>query len=264
LKLCIPVSDVFRSQENQLLPLVDAVSFKKPSPVKYGSKAHFLETSFNIGSADFSRQMEESRTLQALMSGKYESFACDIGPNCQTVRAYSSNGYPRALPHSEPLSDEVYLERVVENVQWLRQRYSGYIQVENLNYFPTGAYERVCEPVFVKKLIEKSGVGLLLDIGHAVVSAHYLGYSDLFSYLRQLPLHRVREVQLSRAGFRKDVFEDLHDAPGEDEWSLVQRIVGEGSDISYLTIEYYRNADKLCEVYNFIHQALEAQKRGIS
>jgi len=254
--LCVPVTDVFRSRSDTLLPIVNAVSFKYPSDEVFPGKAHFLECSYNIADVAFHAKLEQSGLLDALRSGKYESFACDIGPNCVTVRGYSPNGFPRATPTSPPILDEEYLERVAKNAEWLRSQYSGYIQVENLNYFPTGAYERVCEPDFVCQITEAAGVGLLLDIGHAVVSAHYLTYNDAISHIRDLPLHKVREIQLSRAGILEDVFEDLHEVPGEVELSIVREINSRGYNIEYLTVEYYRDADILCDVYHSVAHSL--------
>ena len=257
MKLCAPLTDTFRSRSNILLPMVGAVSFKEPSEEVYPGKIHFLECSYNIADLEFASKLEKSGLLAALRSGKYESFACDIGPNCETVMGYSPNGFSRAMPTSPPISDEEYLKRAAKNVGWLRGHYSGYIQVENLNYFPTGAYERVCEPDFVCQILEATGLGLLLDIGHAVVSTHYLGYDDVMSYINGLPLHRVREIQVSRAGMMGGVFEDLHEVPGEVELSIVRKIIANGYDIEYLTVEYYRDLDILCGVYRSIARSLK-------
>jgi len=256
--LCVPVTDVFRVRSSVLLPLVSAVSFKYPSFEVFLGKAHFLECSYNIADIDFRAKLQQSGLLDALRSGKYESFACDIGPNCSTVRGYSQNRFPRAMPTSLPISDEEYLERAAKNTEWLRAEYSGYIQVENLNYFPTGAYERVCEPDFVCMITEIAGVGLLLDIGHAVVSSHYLGYDDVISYINGLPLHKVHEVQLSQAGMLKGIFEDLHEVPGKVELSIVRKIIANGYDLKYLTVEYYSDPDVLCGLYGSLERVLNS------
>lgn len=256
LKLCVPLTGVFRSCAAKLLPIVSAVSFKEPSEEYFPSKAHFLECSYSIADVAFSAKLESSGLLDAVRSGKYESFACDIGPNCDTVRGYSPNGLPRAIPASPPISDEEYLERVCRNADWLRKEYSGYIQVENLNYFPTGAYERVCESEFLRRIIKVTGVAMLFDIGHAVVSAHYMDYGNPMDYILELPLESVREVHLSRAGTRGAIFEDLHEAPGESELSIVEQVRDRGAPIEYLTIEYYRDPDVLCGIYQTMARAL--------
>lgn len=268
MKLCVPVTDVFHSRKDALLPLVAAVSFKSLGNERFPGKAHFLECSLNVADLDFAAKAMAAGLLAALESGDYESFACDIGPNRPTVRGYSENGFPRALPVGDPLSDEEYFERAARNVRWLRSRFSGRIQVENLNYFPTGGYERVCEPDFVCRLIEEADVDLLLDIPHAMISAHHLGYRHPREYFRQLPLERVFEVQISHPGELAGVIEDLHEPPTEQELAIISELVRAGLGARYLTVEYYRDADVLCDVYRRLAERLsrdggaEEQKDG--
>jgi uncharacterized protein (UPF0276 family) len=154
------------------------------------------------------------------------------------------------------VSDALYLERARRNIEWLRTHYPGHIHGENLNYFPTGAYERVCDPDFIWQVVEVTGIGLLLDVAHAVISAHYLGYKEPWSYIDRLPLGHVREAHISHCSTVDGILEDLHEIPGEVELSLMKRIIGTGHKIQYLTIEYYRKADALCSAYRSIGQAL--------
>jgi uncharacterized protein (UPF0276 family) len=148
-----------------------------------------------------------------------------------------------------------YVDRAAANVKWLRSFFGGYIQAENLNYFPTGAYETVCEPDFIWRVTGVAGVGLLLDLAHAIISAHHLGYKEPWSYVESLPLDRVHEVHISHCSFQNGILEDLHEAPGEYELSLVKQIIEAGHKIQYLTVEYYRNADALCSAYSSIGRA---------
>ncbi len=249
MNLCVPLTNVFRSCAHRLLPIVVAVSFKEPSDEYFPGKAHFLECSLNIADVDFPANVERMGLLDALRSGKYESFACDIGPNCPTKRDYSRNGFPRAVPAGGAIPDDVYLERATRNIRWLRGEFGGYVHAENLNYFPTGAYERVCEPTFIRRVTEDAGIGLLLDVAHAIISARHLGYEDAFAYIRDLPLERVREMHLSHPGDMRGVFEDLHEPPGEDEVAIVGRLASGGVMVEYLTVEYYGNPDLLCGLY---------------
>ncbi|OFW11413.1 MAG: hypothetical protein A3H96_00485 [Acidobacteria bacterium RIFCSPLOWO2_02_FULL_67_36] len=249
MKLCVPLSDAFRIRQDALLPIVNAISFKRPGPELFRGKTHFLECSYNIADPDLPTALERSGFLTALKSGKYTSFACDIGPNCEFVAVYTANGLPRSAPASSLVSDEEYLERCARNAEWLRGHFSGYIQLENLNYFPTGAYEHVCEPAFVHRIVEFTRIPLLLDVGHAMVSAHYMGYREPMDYIRELPLKGIREVQLSRAGMLNGIFEDLHEPPGESELAIVEALTALGAPIQYLTVEYYRDAATLLQVY---------------
>ena len=258
LQLCVPVTDIFRQCRAELLPLVGALSFKEPSDEVFRSKAHLLESSLQIADPRFRSKLRRSGFLAAMQTGDYVSFSCDIGPNCRTVREYSPNGLPRAVPLSSPVSDEEYLGLALENVEWLRGEYSGYLHLENLNYFPTGGYERVCDPDFICRLTEATGAGLLLDIGHAVISARNLSYSDPLSYILELPLHSVLEIHVSHAGLVNGIFEDLHEAPGEDDLALVESVADLGQSVEYLTVEYYRDPRILCDIYRHISEDLTA------
>ena len=262
MKLCIPVTDCFRAKENDLLQLVDAVSYKTPANnFLYAGKTKFLESSLWVAASDFQNKMQESGYLDALVTGEYISFACDIGLNCNRTKGFSENGFPRAFPQSKPMPDSEYFSCAVDNVNWLRGRFSGTIKLENNNYFPTGAYERICEPGFIYQLIEETGVELLLDIGHTIVSAHYLQYKDVMSYINALPLNKVSEIQLSRAGFLNGIFEDLHEVPGEREFAILDEILKDRYQIDYITVEYYRDPDKLYTAYRTLAERFSIRKK---
>lgn len=260
MQLCVPLTDAFRLQKNLLLPLVGAVSFKAPCGESFPGKRHFLESSLNLADPDFRSKVQSSALCLALQSGKYEAFACDIGPNCPTKREYSKSGFPRAMPAGQPVPDDVYLARAVENVRWLRGHFDGYVHVENLNYFPTGGYERVCEPDFIRRVTEAAEVGLLLDLAHAIISAEHLGYVDTLAYVEGLPLDRVREIHLSRPGKLAGILEDLHEVPGEGETEIVGRLFARRSTIEFLTVEYYRDADLLCGAYRDLASAFSIRE----
>lgn len=70
--------------------------------------------------------------------------------------------------------------------------------LENYNYHPTNAYEYVCEPETFSALIQAVDCGVLLDLAHAQISAHNLGWRDVYTYLQALPLDRVREIHINQ------------------------------------------------------------------
>jgi hypothetical protein len=245
LKLCVPLSDAFRERESDLLPLVDAVSFKSPSGDDYTGKRCFLESSVKIADPNLPDLLESDGTIAALKTGKYEVFSLDIGPMCEKHEIYSINGIPRAAPDSVPITEDEYLERARSNMRWLRRAFRGLVQIENNNYFPTGAYERICEPGFVKVLVDYLDVGLLLDLGHVEICVHYMNDWTTHSYIEGLPLGKVREIHLSHAGLLNGVFEDLHEVPTKDEFETTRLIPG----CEFVTVEYYKDAEKLVNFY---------------
>jgi uncharacterized protein (UPF0276 family) len=96
-------------------------------------------------------------------------------------------------------TDPVHLEQVVslmiEDLQILSRRFGAEkVIAENVPYRPSGHVLRPSvEPQVIRRVIEQSGCGLLLDIAHACISAHHIGLDDTV-YMAQLPIQRLREM----------------------------------------------------------------------
>jgi uncharacterized protein (UPF0276 family) len=73
------------------------------------------------------------------------------------------------------LSEEEVFNNIVRNIRFLKERLkqNGFgdkqVLLENTSYFPGNKY--VCRPDFMRKVLRETGCGLLLDLGHVVVSA---------------------------------------------------------------------------------------------
>ena len=256
MQLCVPVTDIFKRNREKLLPLVGAVSFKEPSSEVYEGKEHMLECSLNIVAPNFETTLEETGLADALRSGHFSSFACDLGPAWQDFNANgrSPNNYPRYLPGIYPISEEYYIEAAQQNVRILRSIFHGKIKVENLNYFPTGAYELVCEAEFISRIVRGLGIELLLDMGHTAVSIQNLGVSHE-KFLDQLPLDTVTEIQISGSRWINGVFEDAHELPSKRDMELLAKVVGM-SPVEYITLEYYKDDEPLVEAYEKLYKNL--------
>lgn len=247
-RLCAPVTDIFRRNLASLLPLIDAVSQKDPHGAAVGGKVEMLESSLNIAAPDFARRCEEEGWLAALASGRFASFSCDIGPACEVDdTSRSRNGYPRYVSRSARWTRRDYLGRAEANRAFLRRSYDGPVKAENLNYFPGGAYEIVCEPEFITELTVRADIELLLDIGHVTISARNLGASAE-AYLDALPLSRVSEIHLSGSREIHGIWEDAHQIPGDEEMALVTRLLERASP-RHLTLEYYGDDAALVAAY---------------
>ncbi|MBI4608253.1 MAG: DUF692 family protein, partial [Candidatus Rokubacteria bacterium] len=125
----------------------------------------------------------------------------------------------------------------------------GELGIENLYDVPTGAYEHVCEPEFITAFAEEFDLHLVVDIGHAVVSAYNLRM-PVRDYLFALPLARLREIQISRAGMTDGLARDAHECPGPEEFQLVEELLAQtDAPEVYLTVEYYRDGPALMQAY---------------
>lgn len=227
--------------------MVRAVSHKEPDGEGIEGKVELLESSLNIAAADFPRRLEDEGWLAALRTGRFVSFSCDIGPACDVTVESSPNGFPRYVPVSEVHGAADYVARSAENVRLLRREFAGGIKVENLNYFPTGGYELVCEPAFICTLVNACGIELLLDIGHLAISARNLNLS-VEEYLDGLPLDRVSELHVSGSRVVNGILEDAHEPPGQEEWALIAAILARATP-RHLTVEYYRDDALLIAAY---------------
>ena len=226
MKLCVPVTDIFKRRQVELLPLVDGLVYKAPphDEREYPGKVALLESSLNLAACDFADQLAASGFAPALRSGKFAAFSCDLGPACRGYATESTaNGFPRYVPRGDMPSAESVGRICRDNLSYLRRFFVGDIEVENLNYFPTGAYELVCEPQWIGQIVEELNVGLAIDLGHALISAQNLGVG-VDSYLQHLPLECVTQLHLSSPRYINGTLEDAHEVPSASEYELVDFI----------------------------------------
>ena len=109
--------------------------------------------------------------LPYLKLHNFSHFSFDVGPAaeyCKTEDYYY-------VAESEVLSAEELTQITSKRLDYVKERYDGIIALENLNYFPTSAYAHVCDPDFISSIVKGSEVYLILDIAHAMISAHNLG-----------------------------------------------------------------------------------------
>ncbi|MEO6435602.1 MAG: DUF692 family multinuclear iron-containing protein [Tepidisphaeraceae bacterium] len=115
--------------------------------------------------------------------------------------------------------------------------------IENIPYFgPAGEFHRASvEPSLIRRVIDQSGCGFLLDLSHARIAAHYLGV-DAHDYVAQLPVDRLRELHVTGVRQVKTRLADHMDL-GDEDWAWVtlamQRIrAGDWSRPWTVALEY--------------------------
>jgi uncharacterized protein (UPF0276 family) len=79
----------------------------------------------------------------------------------------------------------------------------------------------VSDPVVIRQVIERSGCGLLLDLAHATLSAESM-QMDVYDYIEQLPLERLRELHVTGVGLNRVGFREDHLPMTEADWSLFE------------------------------------------
>ncbi|GIK29397.1 MAG: hypothetical protein AELANPGJ_00016 [Anaerolineae bacterium] len=76
------------------------------------------------------------------------------------------------------------------------------------------------DPEFISEVIEESGVGLLLDIGHARRVAEHWGI-DPRIYMSRLPVHRLREIHITGLGYSPEGMRVDHMPMRDEDWDLL-------------------------------------------
>lgn len=110
--------------------------------------------------------------------------------------------YP-ALPH-DTLESDLLVENALKDIEAVVAHYGHErVMIENDNAFG-GAYLPVTyQADFIRKVVEASGCGLLLDLAHAHLAASALKM-DTCEYIKMLPVHVLREVHVSGVQFISD------------------------------------------------------------
>lgn len=146
------------------------------------------------------------------------------------------------------------LANICRNARALAEAIPVPLILENLDYCPGGAYEHICEAEFIAEVVAETGVGLLLDLAHAQVSAVRLGV-PIGDYLARLPLDRVRQIHVSGPREVCGVLADAHETLRERDYALLREVLGRTCPAA-VTLEYSRDAAALLEQVGRLREIL--------
>jgi hypothetical protein len=137
-------------------------------------------------------------------------------------------GSPAGMPidTTDPAHRQQVWEQTLEDL-WLAVRRFGAerVMAENAPYRPTGTLLRLAaETEFITQVVQETGCGLLLDISHAMISAHHLGISAQ-DYMSQLPVKHLRELHF--AGVQNlDGWQQDHLPALPADWEVLRWVMG--------------------------------------
>ncbi len=115
--------------------------------------------------------------------------------------------------------------------------------LENVEPQPYPGCEFEVQPELISQLIENTGCGFVLDLGHALVSASVLGM-DIGDYLSALPLGRVEQVHLSGPRLQEGRLFDAHEPLRPEDYDLLAFVLAR-SNPRLVTLEYIRQPGPL-------------------
>jgi uncharacterized protein len=125
---------------------------------------------------------------------------------------------------------EATLRRVCDHIDQVQDAIWRPLLLENPSTYLAFSESTMGETEFIRRIGERTGCGLLLDVNNVFVSAANHGFSAL-EYLSDLPLARVGEIHLAGHAEQTDdegdpLLIDSHDGPVADPvWSLYEIVI---------------------------------------
>jgi uncharacterized protein (UPF0276 family) len=127
--------------------------------------------------------------------------------------------------------NDATLSRVCDHINQVQDAIWRPLPLENPSTYLAFSESTMGETEFIRRVAERTGCGLLLDINNVFVSAANHGFSAL-EYLSDFPLARVGEIHLAGHAEQTDdegdlLLNDSHDGPVADAvWKLYEVIIG--------------------------------------
>ena len=255
-KLCVPVTDIYLEVLSELRPFVGALEFKncKYDRVFDPGLDKLFESPLGIISDEWASWMEKEQVFKFMNKQKIVSYSCDLGPACRTYQNLDNGkGVMRSFPSSPKLSQDQILDLAAKRSLLIKQNFAGTIKYEILNYYPTGCYDHICEPLFIKKFLEATGGELLLDLAHARISAENL-HIPFMEYLDSISCNKITEIHLSRPLIINGEWEDAHEKPLVEDIAMLKQALKKFKEAEYLVIEYYKDKNELVRIYKEVFE----------
>jgi len=204
----------------------------------------------NMVNPAFQAQLgDEFRKLLEMFEPEWYSF--HLGFSCEELK--SGGQFDFATAKSEVLPEDVVRKRIIENMAFVKSTYpsKGPVLLENLDFNPrdkSGAYEYVCDPDFVSGVLEETGCGMLMDIGHMNCSAQNMGFDDVVAFAKKFPLEKVVEIHMSGAGEKDGLAHDTHHPitrEGQRELEYLEELLKSGrlTSLRAVTLETFEQLD---------------------
>jgi uncharacterized protein (UPF0276 family) len=156
-----------------------------------------------------------------------------------------------------PIPDpEKSARRFIRNVKRLASAIHVPVLLENPDPLPFDGYDFEVRPNRITEILDATNCGLLLDIGHARVSATVLGM-DVCDYLGSLPMERVMQVHVSGPRLRDGRLFDAHEPLLEADYALLDYVLQHAKP-QVVTLEYIREKKALQEQLSRLRGRLDA------
>lgn len=128
---------------------------------------------------------------------------------------------------ADPGDERAVFECLLDGAAALVERFGAeHVIIENVPYYGrAGETPRPAVlPDTIRRVVEETGCGFLLDISHARLAARHLGMDEA-AYLGQMPGERLREIHVTGIGRDPDGRVCDHLALTGEDWRWVGRVL---------------------------------------
>ena len=192
-------------------------------PVLYHSHASLLDPRFAPDDLAEQTQFTQSAWL---------SLHLDV-PSGRVFNWHKRLGCPLAL-----ISQQQATQLAYQNIHALQHYLQVPLALENQAYHRASGHNYVTDPQFMRDIITATATYLLLDLGHARVSAA-MWQMPIEEYLQALPLDRVIEIHINGPRIYRGRLRDVH-APLQDiDYELLRFVIAHTPQVQVVTLEYY-------------------------
>lgn len=134
--------------------------------------------------------------------------------------------YPRREDFDVLPDDDGIMEYAVRDIEFVGARFGmERVIVENIPYsaHDKGVLAAAIMPKNVRRVVDETGCGFLLDTAHADITARTIGMS-VHDYIAQLPLDRLRELHVTGLALHDGELTDHFELQDED-WALLEWVL---------------------------------------
>jgi uncharacterized protein (UPF0276 family) len=248
IKIVTPISNLFLKKNllNKIIKSSDYLELRhyNINEINHNKVLFFhsdLQLNFKFKKKDFEYLKKIFNTYKNIRYISFHLASCYSNPKLNNLNIFEIGN--KKANSQEMINNALY------NVKKIKSFFPKIqISVENNNYYDTGAYEFVCDPEFISNIVNKTGISFLFDYSHALISSYNLNIK-FDSYIDKLPMNKINQIHLSRPIMKNTFYSDEHLLPMIDDFT--KKLIS-SRNIRYITVEYYKNIDKLVEINNKI------------
>lgn len=168
---------------------------------------------------------------------------------CFTRSGGISIGHLAPLPFTREAADTL-----VRNIKRVKERIQVPLILENITYDVRLPGSEMSEPEFIRRVLEESDCGLLLDVTNLYINSVNLGL-DWRRFLDDLPVERVVQLHFVGSRKREGRLIDAHADRMDDEIWNVFREVAVRCDIKGAVLERDENFPEFGEILSELDTA---------